>query len=659
MRQVDAARGETLETRYTYDLAGRVLVEDGPLPGTSDAKYNRYDVHGRLIWEIGPADVTGTRLAKRFSYRSADDKVVSIEEGTVPNETSTGLTVHRRVDHAYDSRRNPVRDTMSAGGTNYALTQRSFDERGQLECEAVRMNPVAYTTLPASACTLSPPGTFGPDRITRSVRDAAGQLLQVQRAYGTPLQQTYAAYTYSSNGQRQTVRDANNNLTTFEYDGFGRLVKMRLPVAATGAGQSSVTDYEQYGYDAVGNRTSLRKRDGRTLTYDYDALNRLQVKAVPSSASGVPGYSVHYGYDVRGLQLYARFGSATGAGVTNAYDGFGRLRVASTNLGGVTRNVVSDYDLHGNRTRITHPDGAFFEYAYDATDRLLHLSENGPSATLASVHYDSLGRRSLIARDTVGAKTSYGYEPFSRLQSLVHDLDGSGTSKDLTMNFAYSPASQIVTRSLSNSTYEFPVESSLRSYAVNGLNQYTQITGDAPATLSWDANGNLTSDGVTTFYYDTENRLTSAGGAKYATLTYDPLGRLYQVASPSGTTRFLYDGDRLIAEYNSSGTLLRRYVHGTAVDEPLVWYEGASVIAREPSLPARRSPGLDRGAHDGVGHDAAGQYVRRLRRDDGVQHRALPVHGAGGGAAARALLLQGEVLQPGPRTVHADGSDWV
>ena len=104
---------------------------------------------------------------------------------------------------------------------------------------------------------------------------------------------------------------------------------------------------------------------------------------LPAPASGVSGYSVHYGYDVRGLQLFARSGSAAGVGVTNTYDGFGRLRVSSTNLGGLTHNVVSDYDVHGNRTRITHPDGAFFEYAYDATDRLLHLSENGPSATLA------------------------------------------------------------------------------------------------------------------------------------------------------------------------------------------------------------------------------------------------------------------------------------
>lgn len=32
-----------------------------------------------------------------------------------------------------------------------------------------------------------------------------------------------------------------------------------------------------------------------------------------------------------------------------------------------------------------------------------------------------------------------------------------------------------------------------------------------------------------------------------------------------------------MAEYNGSGTLLRRYVHGSGVDEPLVWYEGAGL----------------------------------------------------------------------------------
>jgi RHS repeat-associated protein len=77
--------------------------------------------------------------------------------------------------------------------------------------------------------------------------------------------------------------------------------------------------------------------------------------------------------------------------------------------------------------------------------------------------------------------------------------------------------------------------------------------------------------------YDAENRLVSASGAKNATLTYDPMGRLYQVADAAGTQRFLYDGDRLILEYNGSGVVQRRYAHGANVDEPLVWYEGSAV----------------------------------------------------------------------------------
>ncbi|HEX7076766.1 MAG TPA: hypothetical protein VF226_22225, partial [Hyphomicrobiaceae bacterium] len=243
VRRIDAAHGEVLETNCEYDLAGRLLVEDGPLPGTGDAKYFRYDEYGRKFWDIGPADDTGVRLARRFAYREADDKLKSVEEGLVPSATSTALTVFRRTDHVYDSRRHPTRESVSANGTTHTVLQRAFDLQGRLTCEARRMNPAAFGSLRASACTLGPEGSYGRDRITHNVYDAAGQLLQIQRAYGTPLQQDYATYTYTPNGQRQTVKDANDNLSTFEYDGFDRLLKLRFPVATKGANQSSSTDY--------------------------------------------------------------------------------------------------------------------------------------------------------------------------------------------------------------------------------------------------------------------------------------------------------------------------------------------------------------------------------------------------------------------------------
>jgi hypothetical protein len=45
----------------------------------------------------------------------------------------------------------------------------------------------------------------------------------------------------------------------------------------------------------------------------------------------------------------------------------------------------------------------------------------------------------------------------------------------------------------------------------------------------------------------------------------------------AGTTRFLYDGDELVAEYDAAGVMLRRYVHGAGVDDPLIWYEGSGL----------------------------------------------------------------------------------
>jgi RHS repeat-associated protein len=109
------------------------------------------------------------------------------------------------------------------------------------------------------------------------------------------------------------------------------------------------------------------------------------------------------------------------------------------------------------------------------------------------------------------------------------------------------------------------------------LNQYTAA---GAAAFLYDGNGNLRADGSTNYVYDAENRLVSAAGASSATLSYDPMGRLYQVTGGGNTTQFLYDGDELVAEYNGAGTLLRRYAHGLGNDDPVLWYEGAGLTNR-------------------------------------------------------------------------------
>jgi RHS repeat-associated protein len=89
-----------------------------------------------------------------------------------------------------------------------------------------------------------------------------------------------------------------------------------------------------------------------------------------------------------------------------------------------------------------------------------------------------------------------------------------------------------------------------------------------------------------TYTYDIENRLVARSASTgNAALRYDPLGRLYEVtpstgsggSGSSGTTRFLYDGDALVAEYDAAGAMTRRYVHNVGADVPLLSYAGSGL----------------------------------------------------------------------------------
>ncbi len=143
--------------------------------------------------------------------------------------------------------------------------------------------------------------------------------------------------------------------------------------------------------------------------------------------------------------------------------------------------------------------------------------------------------------------------------------------------FLYDPASQIVRRGRSNAAYDWAGHANVdRPYGVNGLNQ---LTSSGSNELSHDGRGNLASDGVRTFGYDSRDQLGNyRGGGQPDYLYHDMLGRLRQLSAEGVTLD--YDGSQMVAEYDYSGPLLRRYVHGAGVDEPLVWYEGAGVADR-------------------------------------------------------------------------------
>ena len=62
---------------------------------------------------------------------------------------------------------------------------------------------------------------------------------------------------------------------------------------------------------------------------------------------------------------------------------------------------------------------------------------------------------------------------------------------------------------------------------------------------------------------------------------YDPSGMLRRVTAGSAVTEYLYDGGDLVVQYDGSGNVLRRFVHGAGRDEPLVVYEGSGTSNRK------------------------------------------------------------------------------
>jgi hypothetical protein len=73
------------------------------------------------------------------------------------------------------------------------------------------------------------------------------------------------------------------------------------------------------------------------------------------------------------------------------------------------------------------------------------------------------------------------------------------------------------------------------------------------------SNGNLTSDGATSMAYDAKNRLASATGATPASLSCDPMGRLFETSGGApGTTQLLTGGDELAARASLFRSSARR-----------------------------------------------------------------------------------------------------
>ena len=420
--------------------------------------------------------------------------------------------------------------------------------------------------------------------------------------------------------------DADNHLTNrwtpakgntgYTYDNVGNLKSINYQLSTI-----------NYSYDALNRRTNMLDSLGSTV-FSYDAAGELL------SAGGLwSNDTVSYAYTNR-LRASLSVGVWS---QTYGYDAARRLKCLTSPAGTFGYVYGAPSIASALVDEITLPNSAFITNTFDSVARLTgtYLKNNGNNVLDGYTYvYNQFGQRTNIVRNygLISSSANAGYDPIGELTSwqardangssrlneqLGYTYDAAGNLKQRTNNnllqtFSVdavneltnisragtltvsgntpTPASSVAVNGQPALTYADFTFASSNGFTLNdGQNSFTNIawnyygtvtvtntiTANLPANvaLQFDANGNLTNDGMRSLGYDTENQLTNVtvAGQWREDFLYDGMNRrritrqyVWQggVWSLTNETRFIYDGNAVIQEQDSNNVAQVTYTRG-------------------------------------------------------------------------------------------------
>jgi RHS repeat-associated protein len=311
-------------------------------------------------------------------------------------------------------------------------------------------------------------------------------------------------------------------------------------------------------YDAASRLLTLVSSVS-ALSYTYDDADEVTSETQTVAGAPGPGKTVRYTYTPDSLRATLTYP----AGTVVSYAYTGRNQVATITADGPPPLVTYTYDLNGNRVSKAVENSTTTGSAFDAVNRLVSIDHQRSAVSFAQLDYgyDVVNRRTFVQRDDALGDV-FAYDAIDQVTAVQYDVTNPDTSPSNPARTVQYALDRVGNRTV---VTENGVQT---SYTANTLNEYTHV---GASTLTYDGNGNLTSDDGTTNSYDAQNRLTRAvNGTNSVTCAFDPLNRCVH-RTVNGVSTFLYYDDwNLIEERAGSDASLARYVHGAEVDEILV-----------------------------------------------------------------------------------------
>jgi RHS repeat-associated protein len=565
-------------TKNVYDLAGQLTSVTYAF-GTADAgtvSYT-YDADGRPK-TITDENNQGTGLHTTTTYDPAG-RLTSVQD-PLGNLTSYGYDA--------DGRRTSVTEPNNqAAGLSTTYT---YDPRGRVKVITYPPTPTQPTT------TMQYPLYDGMGRVltaldqgniaTTKTYDNVGRLKTVTDALTPPNTTTYI---YDLNGNLQSLKDANQHTTSYQYDNLNRRAHRILPLS----------QIEDYSYDVLGRLKTKIDFNRKTTTYNYDSLDRILSK-VPDPSLSQPTNS--FTYTLTGQRL----SMTDPSGTTNypSYNNRDRLLTKATPEGTLTYT----YDAHGNLLTIvsSNANGASLAYQYDALNRLSKVCDNRiaagcGAAGVTTYTYDATGNLTgYVYPNTV--QTANLFDPLNRLtqtcsatsspacsagtklSSYLHGLAPAGNRLSVTeangrlVSYLYDNDYRLTKETIqsdpagnngavSYTLYDAVGNRQTMSSTLNAVpgGSFSYDNNDRLTTDLYDANGNTTSFASIQIKYDFENRMTQYGTGLL--LAYDGDGNRISETIGGTTTKFLVDdhnptGYPQVLDELVNASVTRTYAYG-------------------------------------------------------------------------------------------------
>lgn len=565
---------------------------------------NRFDAHGNLVRqdEINPVRDPGSGevLSEQvFSSTSTFDEL----DRLVSSVDSLGNATAFR----YDSLNNLVRKTDPLGN----VVELGHDQYGRLAVETLRQTSTGL----GDGDALEPFETrYGYDA-NGNLRSVTDPLNRQRRWTFDPLDRMNAViyadgrsirYRYDARDALAATIDINGVERHYRCDALGRVTDVEVDRSGLAAGLSvEGSQVEHFEYDAMDRRlvaandfarcafrfdslglpieetqdvtvpegtgpallgvarsfddagrlAELTYPGGRVLSFSRDSLNRVSRIDNLSRGAGYPGRPLSpdqhriAGLEYAGKALQAiRNGNDTSA--TFNHDGSGRIIEIVHRAGDEELlRLQYLYDAVGN-VRLRHDfDSASQErrtFGYDSTYRLADIATADDATAFDAGDF---------------APLDLPADPIPDRQSGIDAAIGSLALGAGERTFDYD--------NVGNRQVERPPGQTPTTYSVNDLDQYTDVGG---ASLEYDGNGNLISDGSRSYFYDSRNLLVrvadSSTGQDIVRFFHDALGRRVLESTPSRTRRLVHNAGNVIAEYEGD-TPLVQYVYGAGAHRPI------------------------------------------------------------------------------------------